>query len=72
MPRSASPTARACVCGADLHVISEDLSERLDVIPAQFRVIVTRRPRYGCRACETGVVQPRTRPRTAERCYTFR
>ena len=39
------------------HVIGEDLSERLDVIPAQFRVIVTRRPRYACRCCETGIVQ---------------
>uniref|UniRef100_UPI00273CF8CE IS66 family transposase n=1 Tax=Roseitalea sp. MMSF_3546 TaxID=3046724 RepID=UPI00273CF8CE len=34
-----------------------DVSERLDVIPAQFRVIVTRRPRYACRACTDGVVQ---------------
>ncbi len=51
------PETTVCGCGADLHVIGEDVSERLDVIPAQFRVIVTRRPRYGCRACETGVVQ---------------
>ena len=28
--------------GADLHVIGDDVSERLDVIPAQFRVIVAR------------------------------
>ena len=32
-------------------------SERLDVIPAQFRVLITRRPKYACRACEEGVVQ---------------
>jgi len=51
------PETTVCGCGADLHVIGEDVSERLDVIPAQFRVIVTRRPRYGCRACENGVVQ---------------
>ncbi len=31
------------------------MSERLDVIPAQFRVIVTRRPIYACRACTDGV-----------------
>ena len=36
-----------------MHRIAEDVAERLDVIPAQFRVIVTRRPKYGCRACET-------------------
>lgn len=35
---------RSCACGAELHVIGEDVSERLDIIPAQFRVIVTRRP----------------------------
>src|SRR6185312_14950306 len=33
------------------------LSERLDVVPATFRVLVTRRPRYGCRACEGAIVQ---------------
>lgn len=44
-------------CGGALHVIGEDRSERLDVIPAQHRVLVTRRPKYGCRACEGAVVQ---------------
>jgi transposase len=40
-----------------MHRIGEDVAERLDVIPAAFRVIVTRRPKYGCRACESAVVQ---------------
>jgi transposase len=44
-------------CGGALHAIGEDVSERLDVIPAQFRVLVTRRPRYGCRGCTEGVAQ---------------
>jgi transposase len=44
-------------CGEALHVIGEDRSEMLDVIPAQYRVKVIRRPRYGCRACEGAVVQ---------------
>ena len=44
-------------CGGALHVIGEDRSEQLDVVPAQLRVRVTRRPRYACRACEQGVVQ---------------
>jgi transposase len=44
-------------CGSDLHKIGEDVSERLDVIPAQFRVLVTRRPKYACRGCAEGVVQ---------------
>jgi transposase len=44
-------------CRAPMHVIGEDTSQRLDVIPAQFRVIVTHRPKYACRACEQAVVQ---------------
>src|SRR5918994_3200622 len=52
------PDDQTCpCCGGALHRIGEDVAERLDVIPAQFRVIVTRRPRYGCRACESAVVQ---------------
>ncbi len=38
-------------------VIGEDSSERLDVIPVQFRVIVTKRPKLFCRACTGPVVQ---------------
>jgi transposase len=44
-------------CGGALHVIGEDTSEMLDLVPAQLRVKVIRRPRYGCRACEGAVVQ---------------
>ncbi|SDK65499.1 Transposase [Mesorhizobium muleiense] len=44
-------------CQGQLHVMGEDVSERLDIVPAQFRVIVTRRPKYACRACEEVVVQ---------------
>ena len=44
-------------CGAPLHAIGEDRAEMLDYAPAQFRVQVIRRPRYGCRACEGAVVQ---------------
>ena len=44
-------------CSGTLHRIGEDVSERLDVVPAQLRVIVVRRPRYACRACEDVVVQ---------------
>jgi transposase len=38
-------------------VIGEDTAERLDVIPAQFRVIVTKRPKLACRSCPGTVVQ---------------
>jgi transposase len=58
---------RTCpCCRGQLHVMGEDVSERLDVIPAQFRVIVTRRPKYACRACEEVVVQAPASPRLVE------
>lgn len=49
---------KACpCCGGGLHQIGEEVAERLDVVPTTFRVLVTRRPRYGCRSCESAVVQ---------------
>ncbi|MGS5047549.1 MULTISPECIES: IS66 family transposase [unclassified Mameliella] len=51
------PESTVCDCGHERHVIGEDTSERLDIVPAQFRVIVTRRPKYACRVCEGGIVQ---------------
>lgn len=44
-------------CGNALHRIGEDTGERLDIVPAQFRVLVVRRPKYACRACENVVIQ---------------
>jgi hypothetical protein len=53
-----APETTACVCcGSVMQVIGEDRSSRLDVIPAQYRVIVTRRPKYACGNCQEGVVQ---------------
>ena len=51
------PEQTLCGCGAERHVIGEDVCERLDITPARFRVIVTRRPKYACRSCTNGVVQ---------------
>jgi transposase len=50
-------TTRCPCCNGVMHVIGEDRSERLDIIPARYQVIVTRRPKYGCRACSEAVVQ---------------
>jgi len=44
-------------CSGPLHRIGEDVAERLDIVPAQFRVLVVRRPKYACRSCEDVVVQ---------------
>lgn len=50
--------SKACpCCRGELHRIGEDVSEKLDVVPAQLRVLVVRRPKYACRACEDMVVQ---------------
>jgi transposase len=60
-------TATRCACSAAERVkIGEDVSERLDVLPARFRVIVTRRPRYACAACREGVVQAPAPPHLIE------
>ena len=49
----------ACPCCRNaLHRIGEDVSERLDIVPAQFRVLVVRRPKYACRTCENVVQAP--------------
>jgi transposase len=53
-----APESMACpCCHGVMHVIGEDTAERLDVIPAQYRVIVTHRPQYGCRGCEAAPIQ---------------
>ena len=53
-------------CKGMLHKIGEDVSERLDIVPTQFRVLVTHRPKYACRACEDVVVQAPAPPRLIE------
>jgi transposase len=52
------PESIACPCGCgDMVRIGEDRSERLDIIPARYQVIVTVRPRYACPRGRAGVVQ---------------
>ena len=50
-------------CQGKLHRIGEDVSEMLDIVPAIIRVKRIRRPKYGCRACESAVVQAPAPPR---------
>jgi transposase len=60
------PESTVCpCCGEAMHVIGEDQSERLDKVPAALRVIVTRRPKYGCK-CQEAVVQAPAPPRLIE------
>jgi transposase len=39
-------------CGNELHRMGEEVSEQVEFIPAQIRVIKHVRPKYSCRACE--------------------
>ena len=62
------PEIDACPhCCGRLHRIGEDVSEMLDIVPAIIRVKRIRRPRYGCRVCESAVVQAAAPPRPVER-----
>ncbi|WP_371329405.1 IS66 family transposase, partial [Roseomonas sp. TAS13] len=52
------PERETCPCCDGLLVeIGADSAERLDVLPTQFRVLVTRRPKLACRACPGVVLQ---------------
>ena len=45
-------------CGGTLRPLGEDSDEMLDVLPVQWRVIRTIRPKYSCRSCEKIVQAP--------------
>jgi transposase len=52
------PESTACPCCRGAMVeIGCDTADRLDVIPVQYRVLVTKRPKFACRACPGVVVQ---------------
>ena len=56
--RIIEPDSIACPCGCgDMVRIGEDRTERLEIIPAQPKVIVTIRPKYACPNKQGGVVQ---------------
>lgn len=45
-----------CVCGCRKHTIGEEISEQLEIVPMQIRVIKHIRKVYACRDCETAPV----------------
>ncbi|MFO7856121.1 MAG: IS66 family transposase [Paracoccaceae bacterium] len=52
------PASILCPCGCgEMTRIGEDRVERLDIVPAQFRALVTIRPKYACRRCAGGITQ---------------
>lgn len=52
------PDCIVCPCGCgDMVRIGEDRTERLEIIPAQPKVVVTIRPKYACPKKQGGIVQ---------------
>src|SRR5712692_4292807 len=51
-----SPSACPC-CGGSLHKLGEDVTETLEMIPRQWKVIQHVREKYSCRTCEQ-ITQP--------------
>lgn len=43
---------KVCGCGCELSRIGEEVSEKLDIIPARIQVIRHIRPKYACKHCE--------------------
>ena len=53
------PAQTACpACGGALSKLGEDVSEILEYVPAQFKVIRQVRPKLACRCCDTIVQAP--------------
>ncbi len=52
-----SPEACPCCGGADLVKLGEDVTETLEVVPRQWKVVQTVREKFSCRACEA-ITQP--------------
>jgi transposase len=52
------PVARTCpCCGGALHKLGEDVTEMLELVPRQWKVIEHVREKYSCRSCEK-ITQP--------------
>ena len=65
-----TPDQRLCErCGRETVVIGYEESSRLDVEPAKYFVLVTKREKRACRSCEDlGVVSAPLPPRIIEKC----
>jgi transposase len=57
-----------CACGCRKQAIGEEVSEQLEIVPMQIRVIKHVRKVYGCRACETAPVTADKPAQLIEKC----
>ena len=55
--RVVHPTASVCACGGHLRKLGEDVTETLELVPAQWKVIQHVREKFSCRTCEK-ITQP--------------
>ena len=63
-----APEACQCKqCGKPTQVIGYEVSEQLDVEPAQYVVLVTKREKRACRCCQEGVATAVAPPRIIEK-----
>lgn len=63
-----SDEEKVCACGSQLSRIGEEVSEKLDIVPARMQVIRHIRYKYACKSCEGvesegAVVKTAHRPR---------
>ena len=50
--RVVHPTTSVCACGGHLRKLGEDVTETLELVPAQWKVIQHVREKFSCRTCE--------------------
>lgn len=50
--RVVHPSATLCACGGHLRKLGEDMTETLELVPAQWKVIQHVREKFSCRKCE--------------------
>lgn len=58
---------KTCACGTRKTVIGTIDSEKLDYVPASFRILQTSRLKYACPACHEGVVEAPAPPQAVEK-----
>lgn len=58
---------KVCACGAHKVVIGTTDSEKLDYVPASFRIVQTSRLKYACPTCHDGVVEAVAPPQAVEK-----
>jgi transposase len=59
---------RTCPCGTPMVEIGEDVSEQLDIVPMQIRVLRHIRKRYGCRGSLHAPVTAALPPQPLQQC----